>query len=296
MSDVIAAADQMTYTATVPWFGGKRTIAPRIVEEIGAHRVYWSLFAGSLAVELAKPPAQMETVNDLHGDVTNLARVLRDEALSGRLYWRLCRTIPAEPLFRESLAVLAGGLPPGIDAAPCADRAYHYFVVCWLGLNGVAGTSRAGSSFAKRFTSGGGAPAGRFAGAVESIPWWHERLRNVLVLSECGLALAERIEDRAGTVVYADPPYLVKAGTYLHDFAAADHERLARALRRFRLTRVVVSYYADPRLADLYPGWRVVDCAAPKRMAKGGARPAGGTVAPEVLLVNQPETTPVPRG
>lgn len=285
----MSIAEQMTYTATVPYFGGKRTLAPRIVEAIGPHRVYWSLFAGSLAVELAKPPAQMETVNDLHGDVTNLARVLRDESLSGRLYWRLCRTIPAEPLFRESRAVLAGGLPPGLDAGPCPDRAYHYFVVCWLGLNGTAGTSRLGATFAKRFTSGGGAPAGRFAGAVESIPWWHERLRNVLVLSECGIELAERIEDRAGTVIYADPPYLVKAGTYLHDFAAADHGRLAAALCRFRLTRVVVSYYADPRLAALYPGWRVVDCAAPKRLSKGGARPAEPVSAPEVLLVNQSE-------
>ena len=283
----MTAADQMTYTATVPWFGGKRTLAPRIVEEIGAHRVYWSLFAGSLAVELAKPPVQMETVNDLHGDVTNLARVLRDEGLSGRLYWRLARTIPAEPLFREGCNVLAAGTAPGIDREPCVDRAYHYFVVCWLGLNGVAGTMRQASSFAKRFTSGGGAPAGRFAGAVESIPWWHERLRNVLVLSECGIALAERIEDREGTVVYCDPPYLVKAATYRHDFTAADHERLAAALRRFKLTRVVVSYYADQRLADLYPDWRVIDCPTPKRLAKGGARPDAGTAAPEVLIVSK---------
>lgn len=280
------AADMMTYTATLPYYGSKRTLAPRIVDVLGPHRCYWSLFAGSLAVELAKPVAPMETVNDLHGDVVNLARVLRDEELSGRLYWRLARTIPAEQLFRESLHALGRGTAPGIDREPDLGRAYHYFVSSWLGLNGMAGTQRIGSSFAIRYTSNGGAPAKRFAGAIESVPWWHERLRSVLILSECGIALAERIEDKAGTVIYADPPYLVKGSRYLHDFDSDDHRRLAAALCRFRSTRVVVSYYAHPDLESLYPGWRVIDCTVTKTMAAAAGR--ANQAAPEVLLVNQP--------
>jgi DNA adenine methylase len=281
----MSAAAQMTYTATVPYYGSKRTLAPRIVEALGPHRCYWSLFAGSLAVELAKPPAVMETVNDLHGDVVNLARVLRDESLSGRLYWRLTRTIPGEQVFRESLYALGTGPAPGIDREPSADRAYHYFLVSWLGLNGMAGTHRVGSSFSTRYTSNGGAPAKRFVGAVESVPWWHERLRTVLILSECGIALAERIEDKAGTVIYADPPYLEKGSRYLHDFDSDDHRRLAAALCRYTRTRVVVSYYAHPDLAALYPGWRVIECPVTQGMAR---LPAGQVkTAPEVLLVNQ---------
>lgn len=276
----------MRYTATVPYYGSKRTLAPRIVEVIGEHRCYWSLFAGSLAVELAKPPANMETVNDLHGDVVNLARVLRDDRPSAELYWRLCRTIPGEQVFRESLHALGAGPAPGIAGAPDIDRAYHYFVSSWLGLNGMAGTQRVGSSFAIRYTSNGGAPAKRFVGAVESVPWWHERLRSVLILSECGIALAERIEDKPGTVIYADPPYLVKGSRYLHDFDSADHRRLAAALNRFRRTRVVLSYYAHPDLDVLYPGWAVIPCPVAKGLGAGGAR--AHAVAPEVMLVNEP--------
>src|SRR5690606_37550125 len=42
--------------AILPYFGGKRTLAPRIVAELGEHSAYWGLCCGSLAVELAKSP------------------------------------------------------------------------------------------------------------------------------------------------------------------------------------------------------------------------------------------------
>lgn len=126
----------------------------------------------------------------------------------------------------------------------------------------------------------------RFINAVDSLPWWHERLRNAFVLSTDGLELCEKIRDEPGTVVYADPPYLVKGAKYKHDFAAADHERLAAALRRFAKARVVVSYYEHPDLERLYPGWRKIDAAVAKSVVNSGARPRGRVEAPEVLLVN----------
>jgi hypothetical protein len=55
----------MKINAIAPWFGSKRTLALRIVEAIGPHKVYWEPFVGSMAVLLAKAPAKMETVNDM---------------------------------------------------------------------------------------------------------------------------------------------------------------------------------------------------------------------------------------
>jgi DNA adenine methylase len=77
-----------TITSLVPWFGAKRTLAPRIVRELGPHRVYWEPFCGSCAVLLAKPRASMETVNELHGDLVNLARVVAHPVLGPQLYRR----------------------------------------------------------------------------------------------------------------------------------------------------------------------------------------------------------------
>lgn len=272
-------------TGLVPWFGAKRTLGPTIVRHLGPHRAYWELFCGSMAVLLAKDPATMETVNDLHADLVNLARVIRDEDLARRLDWKLRRTLVAEALFRESQAVIRGAAAP---PEPSVDRAYHYFVASWFGFSGVAGTQQHKTAYARRYSSKGGNAGVRFLNAVESLPWWVERLRTVVIEQTCGITLAEKIEDRAGTVIYADPPYLVKGAKYAHDFGPADHERLAAALGRFKETRVVVSYYAHPDLARLYPGWTVVDVATAKALVLSGQRTPGRVEAPEVLLINGP--------
>ncbi len=95
-------SDEMKIKALAPWFGSKRKLAPSIVKLMGEHRVYWEPFCGSMAVLLAKPPCEMETVNDLHGDLINLAKVIQDKELGFQLYDKLCRTTHAEDLFKEA--------------------------------------------------------------------------------------------------------------------------------------------------------------------------------------------------
>jgi DNA adenine methylase len=275
-------------TSLAPWFGSKRTIAPSIVQEIGPHNVYWEIFCGSMAVILAKPPCRTEVVSDLHGDLVNLARCIQHPKLGPALYRRLRRVMSCETTFRESLAVVrAADVDP--MSCPDIDRAYHYFIASWQGMNGVAGTSNFNTNFARRFSSLGGDTGARWSGGVRSIPNFRKRLERVQVLQSDGIELASKIEDREGTVIYADPPYLVKGAKYKHDFAEEDHARLAEVLGRFRKTRVVVSYYADPRLAGLYPGWNVRPIDVAKSMVNSGKRDeTGATKAPEVLLVNGP--------
>jgi DNA adenine methylase len=114
-------------------------------------------------------------------------------------------------------------------------------------------------------------------------------MRTVTILSTDAIEICERIEDKESTVIYADPPYLAKGAAYLHDFAEADHVRLAKALTRFKKTRVVVSYYDHVSLAELYPGWTVRHCPQTKSLVSQGRRGQGNnTVAPEVLLINGP--------
>lgn len=281
----------MKIKAVVPWFGSKRTLADTIVEKLGPHVSYYGLFCGSLAVELAKPASRAETAVDMHGDATNLAWVLQDERLAADLYARLQRTAPAEGLFRASQARVKDDWT---GEAPDVDRAFDYFFASWLCRNGTAGTTRPDANVAVRWTANGGSPAARFRSAVESIPDWHARLLNILILRRDVFQVVGRIDDADGTAVYADPPYLLSTrkgdrggGRYRHEFTAADHERLAAELRRFTRARVVVSYYADPQLADLYPGWTVIDCARAKNLSATGSRGGTAQVAPEVLLVNR---------
>lgn len=274
---------EMKIKALAPWFGGKRTLAPRIIAELGEHRSYWEPFCGSMAVLLAKPPCSMETVNDLHGDLINLANIIRDPSRGPELYRRLRRVLMAQGVHKEYADALRFNSP-----SDEMERAVAFFVVSWMGRNGVIGSRGYNYGYCARYTQNGGHAATRFANAVKSIPAWRRRLREVNILSMDTFELIPRIEDASGVAIYADPPYIVKGAKYVHDFAESDHARLADMMQRFKKSRVVISYYDHPRLDELYPGWTKVFCTTNKALAAQNKRGSVRAKAPEVLLINGP--------
>lgn len=276
----------MKITALAPWFGSKRTLAPRIVEAIGPHKAYWEPFCGSMAVLLAKPKCRMETVGDLHGDLINLARVVRDPIAGQELYAQARLMFCADDELATGNALIRTG-PAGDE--PNVARALAYLAASWMCRNGEAGLreSKTTSRLCVRWGNTGGAPGTRWVGAVRSIAAWRRRLESVTVLRRCGFEMLGKIADEADAAIYCDPPYLVKSDTYEHDFADSDHQRLADAVKRFRRARVVVSYYDHPRLKELYPGWTAIDCSRAKNLSNASS---SKSIAPEVLLVNRPST------
>lgn len=281
--------DAMKITALAPWFGGKRNLAPAIIKLLGKHRVYWEPFCGGMSVLLAKTPCGMETVNDLHGDLVNLARVVQNEDMAVDLFGRLGRILMSESLFKDA-AERYHKRGYGGDGMPDVDAAFDYCLCAWLGRNGVAGTASYNQGFCVRYTANGGHAAKRFQSVVESIPAWYHRLRNVTILCRDAFEVIPRIEDTAGIAIYLDPPYLVKGAKYVHDFEPEDHERLAVLLRRFQKARVVVSYYDHPKLRELYPDWTSHKIEVSKALAHQGSRGTNDVKAVEVLLVNEPPT------
>ena len=296
--------DRPKIGAIAPWFGGKRTMAPLIVAELGPHRAYWEPFCGSMAVLFAKPPCPMETVNDLHGDLVNLAMVVASPRWK-ELYERLGRTFMAEPLFAGAKASISGDAPaPPADPKGVTDvhldRAWRYWVVSWMGRNGMAGCRITDQGISVRYTTGGGSSGGRIRNAAESLPALHERLRGVVILSRDGIETLAKIADEPKVAIYVDPPYFQETrGTgrkngsaggshYLFDFKADDHERLAETLARFRRARVIVSYYDDARLGHLYRGWTKRAVHRQKNLHAANRRGEGDCTAPEVLLINGP--------
>jgi len=276
----------MKIKAIAPWFGGKRNLAMRIVELLGKHRVYWEPFCGSMAVLFAKPSCVMETVNDLHDDLINLARVIQDRTLGPKLYRLLRRTFMCETLFREAAERYHQRTYYKPADTPDLNKAYDYFICTWLGRNGVAGTQSYNQGFCVRYTANGGHAAKRWQSAIYSIPAWRRRLANVTILRRDAFELLKRIDDQKGTVMYIDPPYLAKGAKYIYDFKAEDHIKLAQTLGRFRKTRIVVSYYDDSRLKDMYPGWSRFEIVVSKAMANQGSRGNKDVKVKEVLLVN----------
>lgn len=274
--------------ALAPWFGCKRTLASKIIAEFGPHDCYWEPMCGSCAVLMAKEPVQAETVCDLHGGITCVARTLADPRAALDVYRRLAGVIACEEYWRECVINCTDSSPD--PDYPDPIWASDYIVASWLARNGMAGTDSAMTSFATRFSATGGSTACRWRSVVDSIPAWHQRLRNVTILNRDCFEVIERIDDANGTVIYVDPPYVAEGGRYDHAFAGIDHERLSDALKRFRRARVLVSYYADPLISTLYDGWHCLTLDTPKFLAKAGQRDATGDcpTAPEILLINHP--------
>lgn len=279
--------------AIAPWFGGKRTMAPAIVRELGKHTQYFEPFCGSMAVLFAKDRSRQETVNDLHGDLINLAWVIQDQVAGPGLYRRLRRTPLADEILTEARERI---VHTEVGQRPDADRAYWYFVFFWMGRNGESGldsVERSGK-LCVRWTANGGDPSTRFRNTVDSIPAFRQRLRGVAILRRNAFEFLPKVADVASCAIYADPPYIDKSDRYLHDFSdgfmggTGDHERLRDILAEFKQARIVLSYYDHPQVRELYSGWTFVEHTRQKHLHAQNGRGARPKEAPEVLIINGP--------
>lgn len=291
----MAKNNDMPVTALAPWYGSKRTLAPAIVRALGPHTAYWEPFAGGFSVIMTKPLARMETLNDLHGDITHMANVIKHPTMGPAFYRAVRRLVFSDDALAVAKAACRVPLPEGV--ALNLDRAVAFFAASWMGRNGEAGIQVSQTrkpALAVRWTLNGGDPATRFRSAVASIPAWRRRLRHVTVLRRDALkGVIDQIPDVAGGAVYVDPPYLAKDCQYVHDFDPEkdEHAILAQKLQRFIKTRVVVSYYDDARLAGLYPApkWTITRFQVTKAMSATSKRGTSNTSkAVEVLITNGP--------
>ena len=269
--------------AVAPWAGGKRRLAPRIVELLGEHGTYVEPFVGGCAILSQKAPCKREQVNDANPAVVNVLRAMRHNE------YQLSRMLGPMAFDRQTFdnaKHLLASIAPGADLIG-TDIAAAQLVVWWMGANGYAGTSKTGW-FAQRYTKTGGDPAVRWESFKRSLPALSERLRYVEIHNRDYRDFITEEKDRPGTVVYADPPYLTKKIKYVHDFAMQDHIDLATLLNRFERTRIVVSYYDAPELAALYPPerWERHEVSVSKSSANARTG-ATKTAATELLLVNR---------
>ncbi|MBB5235665.1 DNA adenine methylase [Deinococcus budaensis] len=256
------------------WYGGKYSHLGWLLPLLPSATHYCEPFGGSAAVLLNRPPAPVETYNDLDSEVVNFFRVLRDQQDA------LIQSIGLTPFAREELRLAS---QEDVDGLSDLERARRFFVRARQVRTGLAQTASEGRWAHCLLTSraGMGGAVSRWLGSVEGLSEIVQRLLRVQIENAPALEVIRRY-DSPETLFYCDPPYVHAARgdakAYGFEMTDQEHEALAGVLVRAR-GKVAVSGYASSLYEDLYAGWTRLE--APTRMihSSKGART-------EVLWVN----------
>jgi DNA adenine methylase len=241
------------------WYGGKFSHLEWLLPRLPDGHHYCEPFAGSAAILLNRPPAPVETYNDLDGEVVNFFRVLRDQKE------RLIEAIGLTPFSRAEFA-RACLLDPSADPL---ERARRFFVRARQVRTGLAQTASLGRWANCKNTSRAGMSGvvSRWLGSIEALPEIANRLLRVQIENRPALDVI-RLYDDVQTVFYVDPPYVHDtrgdANAYGYELTDAEHEELAATLASCR-GMVAVSGYDSPLYDRLYPVSRWRKLVAPPR-------------------------------
>lgn len=92
----------------VPWIGGKRRLAKKILPLFRDHQCYVEPFCGAAALYFMKDQSHVEVLNDISGELVNLYRVVKNHleefirqfkwALSSRQIFKWLQITPEDTL------------------------------------------------------------------------------------------------------------------------------------------------------------------------------------------------------
>ena len=241
------------------WYGGKYVHLDFILPYLPNDADHFcDVYGGSAAVLINRPPAPVETYNDLDSELVNFFSVLRDQ------HEELIRAIGLTPFSREELAKACRpepGLPP-------LERARRFYVRARQTRTGLAQTSSEGRWAHCVLTSRAGmaGAVSRWLGAVEGLPQITQRLQRVQIENAPALDVIARY-DTPRTLFYLDPPYVHDSrgdtAAYGHEMSNDDHRELADLLYRLQ-GRAVLSGYRSALYDELFSDWLRVD--APEKL------------------------------
>ncbi len=248
------------------WYGGKFSHLDFILPNIPTDAKHFcDVFGGSAAVLINRPPAPVETYNDIDSELANFFRTLRDTGDE------LIQQIKLTPFSREEL-VRACEYEPGLSEL---ERARRFFVRARQTRTGLAQKSSEGRWAHCVLTTRAGmsGAVSRWLGSVDGLAEITERLLRVQIENAPAEEVIRRY-DTAETVFYLDPPYVHSSRgdttAYEHEMSDEEHMALADVLSSIR-GRAVLSGYRTELYDSLFADWTRID--APVRTAHSVRKP-----------------------
>jgi len=219
----------------VPWVGGKRRLAKRILAVFPGHDCYVEPFAGGAALYFAKEAADVEVLNDINGELVNLYRVVKHhlEEFARQFKWAL--------ISRQIFDWLKVTPEETLTDIQRAARFYYLQKMAF-------GAKVVGQNFGTATTS---APRLNLLRIEEELSAAHLRLSRTYIehlpWDEC-----IRRYDRPHTLFYLDPPYWGTQG-YGVEFGLEQYAHMAELARSIK-GRMVISVNDIPEMRQAFAG------------------------------------------
>lgn len=222
----------------IPWIGGKRRLAERILPLFPDHTCYVEPFCGAAALFfLREEPARVEVLNDINLDLVTLYRVVQHhlEEFVRQFKWAL--------VSRQMFEWL-GATPPA--TLTDIQRAARFFYLQKLSFGGKVN----GRTFGYATTA---TPRLNLLRIEEELSEIHLRLARCTIEYLPWAACVEKY-DRPHTLFYLDPPYWRVEG-YGVPFGLEEYERLAGSMKEIQ-GKAILSINDHPDMRQVFDGFR----------------------------------------
>lgn len=247
----------------LPWMGGKRRLAKQILPLFKPHTAYVEPFCGGAALFFMKAPSKVEVINDAHGELVNLYRVVKHhpDELVKQFRWGL--------ISREEYLTQKEINPRHLTDI---QRAARFFYLQKLAF----GAKVSGQSFG---TSAVSPPRMNLLRIEEDLSAAHLRLARTVV-EHLDWADCIKRYDREGTLFYLDPPYWGTAG-YGRDFPLEEYYRMGE-LARTGQGQFVISVNDTPEMRDAFQGLTIQTTEIRYTVGQQATEPRG-----ELIITNR---------
>jgi DNA adenine methylase len=215
----------------ITYYGGKQKLSKTIVSLLPTHSLYCEPFIGGGAIFFAKPPSQVEVLNDTNRELINFYRIVQQDFISLEKEIRI--TLHSRLMHKHATVVY--NTP---ELFSDIKRAWAVWVLSSQSfaskLDDTFGYDRSSNTTTKKITN-------KREGFTEE---YAIRLQNVQL--ECADALyVIRSRDAAGSFFYCDPPYYNSDCGHYDGYSMEDFEGLLKTLAGINGKFLLSSYPSD---------------------------------------------------
>lgn len=248
----------------IPWLGGKRRLADKLIPLFPPHECYVEVFCGGAALYFLRPvPAPTEVINDINGELVNLYRVVQHhlEEFVRQFKWAI-----------SSRQIFKWHKDANIETLTDIQRAARFYYLQQHAFGGKV----SGQNFGTATT---GSPI-NLCRIEEALSAAHLRLSGTYVENLSWQDCMKRY-DRPHTFFYCDPPYWETEG-YGVEFGFEQYQQMADFMRTSK-GKVMVSINDHPAIREAFEGLHMMGLDIKYSVANNNGQPE---TSKELVITN----------